>query len=1066
MSNQGSSIPKFGSFKAKPSTPESQSEAKQGNTTTNHRKDGNRRLESRYKHQHDLKSREVRNHAGVQEQAALIAEAPSNLDLYIVDKKGDANNAAYGDVNRWAVPTFRRYGTGNVIGARTLLKIDREYDESKGLVLSANTEHMSLGKRDHPLSQVMKYSSHLLQLREDAPRDEDQSAQADYLPVTSTQHGETDTANDHDHDEEDRDYRTIYGKSTKHNQSPGDNFVYVQDMGSIDDLSLDPSVRQRNQSLLHAVEQQPSNTQAWIALIMHQDRLLQGSDGLRKLTQAEMSSTAEIKIHLYEKALKHVKPLQDRERMLLGLMEEGAKVWEKDVQATRWSHISRQHHESPLLWQKYLDFIRTSITTFKFDDCRSLFAERIMQQVQSLSSSDQPHELGVISLIDTLLRYTIFIRESGYTELAVAAWQVLLEYNFMAPGHLAPTEYVASFQDFWDSEVPRFGEPDSRGWCEFVQKRGPLAVPPERSDAEPQDLLPLEGILSRWAWAERARHQESLQPARTMDDVVENDPHRVILFSDIESFLIHIPLPKDTEPNLLIDAYLIFCRLPPVGSLGSPDVSRQWFADSSIRGELLEVATTYLEKQSKAQSNQDREDVTLPDLIGAITTETMGTDFVSDTETMFSATWPHRLYVWRGTHANVQGPFMVEVVHRTLRQLLNVYPRETFAEYILALEWHHDPDRIRKTARVILKMFPASLRLYNAYAMIEWARGKKELANSTWSAALMMHDELDRTQNNQTNAKATPSDTVLLHKSRVWACLEDHDKQNALLQLVSMQDMTPRAPSPPTATSMLKAKSTFMEHRDSMLLIGNYRHAALHAECLALLQYLCRTSSTEPQSTDQGDIGAALESISTSISLLRAKDPTQSTLHELLLQSAARMLSYHVQSGPFRPSFLRDRLLGFLAAFPSNTIFLTMFEWNEARFRIDQRMRSLLTTMLLSPEHDCLTSRIFAIRHEIKYGTVHSALSSFEHAINSSVGRSSPAIWKFYIVFCTSTPSFQQRAKDVWIRAINACPWVKELFILGFEILQLDMKQAMRIWRVMGEKDLRIHVDLEDILDL
>jgi hypothetical protein len=55
-------------------------------------------------------------------------------------------------------------------------------------------------------------------------------------------------------------------------------------------------------------------------------------------------------------------------------------------------------------------------------------------------------------------------------------------------------------------------------------------------------------------------------------------------------------------------------------------------------------------------------------------------------------------------------------------------------------------------------------------------------------------------------------------------------------------------------------------------------------------------------------------------------------------------------------------------------------------------------------------------------------------------------------------------AKDIWYRAISDCPWAKELYILGLERLEglVEFEELKRTWRVMGEKELRVHVDLED----
>jgi hypothetical protein len=41
---------------------------------------------------------------------------------------------------------------------------------------------------------------------------------------------------------------------------------------------------------------------------------------------------------------------------------------------------------------------------------------------------------------------------------------------------------------------------------------------------------------------------------------------------------------------------------------------------------------------------------------------------------------------------------------------------------------------------------------------------------------------------------------------------------------------------------------------------------------------------------------------------------------------------------------------------------------------------------------------------------------------------------------------------------------VKELYLIGFERMSnmLPFSELKSIWRIMGEKDLRVHVDLED----
>jgi hypothetical protein len=90
--------------------------------------------------------------------------------------------------------------------------------------------------------------------------------------------------------------------------------------------------------------------------------------------------------------------------------------------------------------------------------------------------------------------------------------------------------------------------------------------------------------------------------------------------------------------------------------------------------------------------------------------------------------------------------------------------------------------------------------------------------------------------------------------------------------------------------------------------------------------------------------------------------------------------------------------------------------------------------------------------------------SAFEHAVSSPKCRAEPGLWRLYVLYMLDIPELKGMAKDVWYRAINTCPWVKELYVLGLEGLdgKLDFGELKRMWRGMGEKELRVCVDLEE----
>lgn len=226
---------------------------------------------------------------------------------------------------------------------------------------------------------------------------------------------------------------------------------------------------------------------------------------------------------------------------------------------------------------------------------------------------------------------------------------------------------------------------------------------------------------------------------------------------------------------------------------------------------------------------------------------------------------------------------------------------------------------------------------------------------------------------------------------------------------------------------------------------------------------------------------------------------------ELLHQSRARFIHYHVRTSTlYKPSYIRTLLTESISLFPHNTMFLSLFAWNESRFRIEERVRDTIRDITTHPvtgnesgnTDDLLTaqvpvtSHLFSIYTELSRpvhagSTIHSARAAFEKAITGpdtsstlqspSTARSNLTLWKLYILFELSHHDIR-RAKDVFYRGMRACPWSKELVMLAFSHLRADLlgerrdegmgfDELRRVYNVLVEKELRIHVDIEDLLD-
>lgn len=150
----------------------------------------------------------------------------------------------------------------------------------------------------------------------------------------------------------------------------------------------------------------------------------------------------------------------------------------------------------------------------------------------------------------------------------------------------------------------------------------------------------------------------------------------------------------------------------------------------------------------------------------------------------------------------------------------------------------------------------------------------------------------------------------------------------------------------------------------------------------------------------------------------------------------------------------------------------------EARFRIDDRVRSIMRDVVLSSDRGreskyqvSVVSHFFAIHTEINRSitlgsNVHTVRGTFERGVSSNCGAHSAGLWKLYFLFELSRNELE-KAKSVFYRGMKACPWAKELYMIAFEYLRTVMGETelRGLYELLVEKELRIHLGLEEIVD-
>ncbi|OHW90019.1 DUF1740 domain-containing protein [Colletotrichum incanum] len=1067
-------VPKFSSFKPKapsptPSTTETshnrkeegdeQVKERRSRHETRHRGD-RAKHRSEHRHHHRQSSHSRSGERAVVEKADFpkVPDEKAAESFFFFDKKGDPLIRRYGGNDRSRVPIYRRGYHGRVLGSDGYLFIHRDGPQERFSIRMPGEGSSTLRDRALFQSKVHRAKPKRIRLWNEPNGNKPCDAEEEFVPLSTSVKRRRNEVPESSGDERPS-YRSIEGKAKAHEFSDSD-LDFDSDSQEEIDLDMDNPLKQRSIQLSRQVKEHPENIEAWLELIKHQDVLLNAGQSLnREVTKAEVHSFAEIKISMFESALAQAKKPEDEERLLLGLMLEGSKVWSTTKLDSRWEEVAKKHDSSFCLWKSRVDHKLTSLSTFQYTDIKAMHANRLraVSKQANVSVSPSPGHVTNDSdisryeqMIFVFLRVTRFAYGAGFRELAIAAWQALLELNLQRPSNcedMTVTQILASFKDFWEDEAPRIGEKSASGWNYYVEANGAVdQAEPQRDDGSTQGS---RDVYKSWGATEQLRATNSRSPARATDDVLEDDPYRVVMFSDIEELLFVIPSGVVLAIwKQLVDAFLLFCCLP--SAFRTSDWTEAAENDTLIAGSMSLFEIDVLQKPNE------------PDFVDeSKKTPVFHQDvsrFVASPDSLFAGPdWFSLFSGWTSTSKTSDGPVDLAWVANALRLLASSKGFGELAEYSLSIEAVNDPSNIKKRAKTFIKQDPSNLRLYNAYALAEVAHGKHEVGQQVVASAT----GLISTSNS--------SDGLILWKTWAWMDLHAGNNVQAIARLCAATDGSFRN-APETVivapSQLLKAHQSFLANLERQISAGHLDDAVVTAECLALLAYLTVQEGSEPTSEAQGSISAAMERIWTMSSELCTRGQSKSPTHERLLQAGARLLYHNASRGPFRRAYLRDQLSQFIEFFPRNTIFLSLFSWASTTFGIDDPVRDILRKVVLANGNDCISNHIFAVRYELQKGNVHSTQAAFERALDSPACKSSPDLWRCYIKFSYARKQFRSKAKDVFFRGLRHCPWSKDLAIEAYTTLinVMDEFELRSIFNTMTSKGLRIHVDLDEFV--
>ncbi|KAL8278570.1 hypothetical protein RQP46_009062 [Phenoliferia psychrophenolica] len=950
--------------------------------------------------------------------------------LFYSDRRGDEYNIRYGSLHKGDIPRYRRLGAGRIVGLNAGLRITKETAyTNRGLEVGAHTSYRTPRYTDPRSLQhaTSRHTKRLTLLSSSTNPSNDPFLPSptnttrfvpfpvDPTPASLLAQLEFEPG---------QDYRSIAGllppsalDPTDINEDEEEEDDAYSGLGIEGGESHSAFLARRAVELDRAVRSDPTNVTLWIDFVALQDDIALSSFGGagRSQSKKERTSTAEIKLSILDRALV-ANP--SSELLLLAYLRAVSEVWDPKAVRGKWDEVLRKHPGLTGLWIEYVGWRQTSWVNFDVRDVVECFAEcfKVLgAAAEKEKEGSTEREILEGNEIYLFLRCCLMLRQAGFAERALAAFQSLIELNFFrpppstispSPPHSYLNRAFDSLESFWDSGAPRIGEPGSLGWSNSLSASTTPPPPPSRPTPVPPTTA--DDPLHSWSSLERTH----ALPARPDDPDVDDDvdPYRVVLFDDVRDFLFVVHSP-DSRTQLAY-AFLTFLGLPfvPPDFPTSTAFSTDGNAPASVDG-LFGGRPKWFEVVRKGEL----------------------------------------------------GHVDVEFVRNVFTSLRPFVQDGFFTLDFFAFESAVSPKLAVKLAKTVLRTERQNLSLWDGYARIERARGKLVEARQVYVTALSMYREFE------------PRDQIdgpLLW--RAWAEMEWESGRPMLalqvlvtsanvgtehVDLASLAHVDPNARPPPAL--ILKARQHYTSLLESSFqpsvpqsTLRNRNHVAYS---FAIFEY-CSTG-----------LAAAVAVLEQHLFRLDCAGALGGAEHEEAFMSYAKLLYRRASGGGgFRPGQLRDVLERAIKEFPNNSLFLCLFYHNELRMKIQNRVRRTLELSVLADKSVTSEGWIFAIYAELhldaRSHNVCGVRNLFDRAIENPRTRSSASIWTLFIDFEIRNGELA-RAKALLYRGIRECPWVKELYLKPFALpfrAAFRAKELQQLHSLLLEKGLRVRVELEE----
>ncbi|KAK0208141.1 NRDE-2, necessary for RNA interference-domain-containing protein [Desarmillaria ectypa] len=632
-----------------------------------------------------------------------------------------------------------------------------------------------------------------------------------------------------------------------------------------------------------------------------------------------------------------------------------------------------------------------------------------------------------VSKVRVFWRSATALRTAGFVERATALFQAQAELTFELPQALyglPMSSILDAFEEFWESEVSRFGEPGAKGWAHWVSsgKKGETPVlvstPPPSDDSD---------LYRRWARTELNTDRTSYIPSRATEED-DWDPYSTIMFSDIRPLLLQLQTVHGKYLFRL--TWLSFLGLHVPGFSDSPHEANwddRWNCMHLTNPGYMNAIfpdethnTVYADSYSGISVGRE-----IQYAHGSIPIKCWGYGVLSPLD--------DALYgVGLCSKIDLDG-LDQEFTRRVLNQLKLGADDCEWDLITLAFEAASSVKSALKISRTFLSTARDSLPHWLGHACLERKRGRFDEARKVYATVLVSSlVSLDQ-----------------LWSGRLWwdwAEMEWLDqKSDAAISVI----FNAAGVAGQGGVAILRAKRNLED-------ISNHKHSAWKdkeawVKLRALLELL--TSNDLFQSLSVFDNHTHQTGVS--------------VVDESMTVASLLFIFRHgcVLKRPMTPSILRDRASAALRKYPSNSIIFGLFLEGEKGQGIWGRVRDMLGEIPRDEKDVCRRiEEVWVARWQSGRweGEIERTRSGLASAVEGERTRGSFILWRIYIEFEIRVGQLQ-KAKKLLFRAIGECPLAKELYLLAFDHLRsvFSIHELHAFVNTMAERGIRMRQELD-----